>query len=145
MESAKKLVEAKVDGRDQIKLESLDNQNEGKFENKVSFIGCFEFTQLVKNYRATFGNDVYKWPVPSGTTHAEMVIREFVLKLKGTWDYPYKDEEICHCRHVKTKTVDQAIVNGAHTHELASRWTGCSTACGTCKPDVEKIIKYRVG
>lgn len=139
MESAKKLVEVKVDGRDQIKLETLNDQN------KVSFIGCFEFTQLVKNYRAKFGNDVFKWPVPSGTTHSEIVIREFIMKLKGTWDYPYKDEELCHCRHVSTKTVDQAIINGAHTHELASRWTGCSTACGTCKPDVEKIIKYRVG
>ena len=90
-------------------------------------------------FAQTSGKNMYR------TSHAEIVIREFVMKLKGTWDYPYKDEEICHCRHVKTKTVDQAIVNGAHTHELASRWTGCSTACGTCKPDVEKIIKYRIG
>lgn len=139
MESTKKFIEAKIEGRDQIKLESLDHQN------KVRFVGCFEFTQLVKNYRTKFGNDVYKWPIPSGFTHSEMIIREFIMKLKGTWDYPYKEEELCHCRHVSTKTVDQAIINGAHTHELASRWTGCSTACGTCKPDVEKIIKYRLG
>ncbi len=139
MESAKKLVEVKVEGRDEIQWESVGNQN------KITFIGCLEFTQLIKNYRANFGNDVFKWPVPKGASHSEIMIREFILKLKGNWDYPYKDEELCHCRHVSTTTVDKAILNGAHTHELASRWTGCSTACGTCKPDVEKIIKYRVG
>lgn len=139
MESAKKLVIAKSDGRDQIQLESEANQN------RVSFVGCAEFTELVKNYRAQYGNDVFKWPAPLGASHSEMLVREFVLKLQNKWEYPYKDEELCHCRHVATKTVDQAILNGAHTHELAMRWTGCSTACGTCKPDVEKIIKYRVG
>ncbi|MBL7543710.1 MAG: (2Fe-2S)-binding protein [Bdellovibrionaceae bacterium] len=138
MQSAKKL-SVEIEGRDQITWESLGEQN------KVTFVGCFEFTQLVKNYRTHFGNDVFKWPLPNGSTHSEMIIREFILKLKGRWEYPYKDEEICHCRHVKTKTVDNAVLNGAHTHELASRWTGCSTACGTCKPDVEKVIKYRVG
>lgn len=139
MESAKKIVEVVADGRDQIRWESVGEQN------KVAFIGCLEFTQFIKNYRANFGNDVFKWPTPKGSSHSEMVIREFIQKLKGTWEYPYKEEELCHCRHVSTKTVDRAILNGAHTHELASRWTGCSTACGTCKPDVEKIIKYRVG
>lgn len=139
MESAKKIVIAKSDGRDEIQWESLDTQN------KVTFVGCSEFTELVKNYRVKHGNDVFKWPTPSGSSHSEMLIREFVLKLQDKWDYPYKDEELCHCRHVKTKTVDQAILNGAHTHDLAMLWTGCSTACGTCKPDVEKVIKYRVG
>ena len=139
MESAKKLVIAKSDGRDQIQLETEDGKN------KVIFVGCLEFTRLVKNYRAQFGNDVFKWPTPLGQSHSEMLVREFVLKLQNNWDYPYKDDEICHCRHVATKTVDQAILNGAHTHELAMRWTGCSTACGTCKPDVEKVIKYRTG
>lgn len=139
MESAKKIVEVNIEGRDQIRFEKLDDQN------KITFIGCQEFTHLIKSYRTQFGNDIFKWPLPSGQTHSEMVIREFIQKLKGTWEYPYQDEELCHCRHVKTKTVDQAILNGAHTHELASRWTGCSTACGTCKPDVEKIIKYRLG
>ncbi len=139
MESAKKIVKAKSEGRDEIQCESSGDQN------KVTFIGCFEFTQLVKNYRGQHGNDVFKWPAPIGKSHSEMLLREFVLKLNEKWEYPYKDEEICHCRHVKTKTVDQAILNGAHTHELAMQWTGCSTACGTCKPDVEKIIKYRLG
>lgn len=139
MESAKKLVTTESNGRDQIKWESVDSQN------KVTFIGCLEFTMLVKNYRAKFGNDVFKWPTPTGNSHSEILIREFILKLKNQWDYPYKDDEICHCRHVSTKTVDEAILNGAHTHELAMRWTGCSTACGTCKPDVEKVINYRVG
>lgn len=142
MESAKKLdnkiITVGSSGRDQIHWEKTNDQN------KVNFIGCFEFTQLVKNYRAKFGNDVFKWPTPKGASHSEILIREFILKLQGKWDYPYKDEELCHCRHVTTKTVDQAILNGAHTHDLIMLWTGCSTACGTCKPDVEKIIHYRL-
>lgn len=139
MESAKKLVLASSEGRDQIKWEKLGQKS------KVTFIGCSEFTLLIKNYRSKFGSNVFNWPVPVGQSHSEMIVREFILKLKDQWEYPYKDEEICHCRHVKTKTVDQAVLNGAHTHELAMQWTSCSTACGTCKPDVEKVIKYRLG
>ena len=40
--------------------------------------------------------DPAKWTLPEGNSHHELMIREFVLRLRGEWDYPYKDEEICH-------------------------------------------------
>lgn len=131
-------IEVGVEGHDQIRLQ----ENNNKYH--INFNGCLEFSQLMINYKNKFGLDVRAWPIPSGKSHSEMVVREFLMKLKGTWSFPYVDEEICHCRHVKTKTVDLAVLKGAHDHELAMQWTGCSTACGTCKPNVQSIIDYRL-
>lgn len=67
------------------------------------------------------------------------------MKARGDWDFPYKDIEICHCRMVPTEIVDQAIVAGANDPETVSRLTMASTSCGTCRPDVERILRYRLG
>lgn len=127
-----------IPGRDFIQIEKRDDKTH------VVFRACHEFTALMNLFKKNFGVDISTWPIPKGNNHSEILIREMILKLQGKWDYPYKDEELCHCRHVSTQTIDEAILNGAHSSELVSLWTGSSTACGTCKPDVEKIINYRI-
>ena len=127
-----------ISGKDSVQIE----KKQGQFH--VQFKACHEFTSLMMSFKKNFGPNIVKWPLPQGNSHSEMIIREMILKLQDKWDYPYKEEELCHCRHVATQTVDEAIINGAHSSELASLWTGCSTACGTCKPEVEKMINYRL-
>ncbi len=125
---------AELEGRDRIEVEG----------SKVRFFGCSELTDLMKSMRKSFGSDLKGWPLPSGSSHSEILLREMVLKLRGEWSYPYKEAEVCHCRSVSCKTIDDAIVAGAHTTEAVSRQTTASTACGTCRPEVLRMIDYRL-
>lgn len=127
-----------LEGRDRIEVDA----NGGV--PQVRFRGCTELMDLMQSMRKNFGVDLKLWPLPQGNSHSEILLRELVLKLRGEWRYPFKDEEICHCRNVSCRTIDQAIIAGAHTPAVVSRQTSASTACGTCRPDVQKMIDYRL-
>lgn len=130
---------AELDGRDLVEVSGRGA------ERRVKILGCEAFLSLAEQLRAAHGDDPEKWPVPEGKSHSELLIRELILKLQSQWHPPSTDAEICHCRMIPTLVVEQAIVSGAHTSEMVSRWTTASTACGTCRPDVEKLIQYRLG
>lgn len=131
-------------GRDLIEVEyEGELPSLGKLSNVV-LRGCYEFLSTVQQMRKVHGADIKGWPAPEGSDHAQMLIRELVLKLQGQWDYPYCDAELCHCRGISTKVVDEAIISGAHTPAVVSRQTTASTNCGTCRPEVQKIIDYRL-
>ena len=127
-----------LEGRDRIEVNM-----EGPTP-KVQFRGCTELMGLMQSMRKNFGVDLKQWPVPNGTSHSEVLLRELILRLRGEWNYPYKEEEVCHCRSIACRTIDQAIVAGAHTTDIVSRQTSASTACGTCRPEVQKMIDYRL-
>jgi bacterioferritin-associated ferredoxin len=112
--------------------------------SQFSVIGCSQMLACLRKNRSAHGPKVQQWPLPQGQTHAEVLLRELLLKARGQWQLPYSEAELCHCRLVPTEVVDQAIVGGAHTPEKVSRQTSASTACGTCRPEVEKIINYRL-
>lgn len=128
-----------LDGRDSIEVKYNE---QGLFESgRVK--ACLEITRQMALLRKNFGADVKKWPIPDGNDHGSMLIRELILKVTGQWQFPYSHDEVCHCRTVSTHTVDQAIVAGASSVEQIQRETLASTSCGTCRPDVESIIRYR--
>lgn len=110
----------------------------------VKASGCHALLHFIREKAKAEGNDLQRWTLPTGVTHEELLLKEALLKLKNNWQYPYEHEELCHCRAVATQKVDEAIMMGAHTPEKVSRQTSASTACGTCRPDVEKIIAYRL-
>jgi len=126
-----------IAGRDRLEVLSLN-----PFQMKV--IGCSALVQKLQEMKKAGGAIPTKWSLPTGTDHVSLLIKELILKLQGKWQHPYQHEEVCHCRNVSLETVEQAIFNGAHTPDMVSRWTSASTACGTCRPDVEKILKYRL-
>ncbi|MBX3018486.1 MAG: (2Fe-2S)-binding protein [Bdellovibrionaceae bacterium] len=109
---------------------------------RLKAVGCARLLAEVRAL-AAISNDPSTWALPETTDHVGLLLREFILKTQGAWAYPYADEELCHCRNVPTAVVDRAIMNGAHTGPQVSRLTNASTSCGTCRPDVECIIKYR--
>jgi bacterioferritin-associated ferredoxin len=131
-------VSAVLDARD-----CLEVSGEGS-DRKVKMQGCHALLEQVTALRAAEGPDPQKWKLPEGNSHTDILLRELILKLRGEWLLPYPHEELCHCRTVPTRIVDQAIIAGAHTPEAVSRQTSASTACGTCRPDVEKMIAYRL-
>lgn len=111
--------------------------------NYLKVVGCTSMLQLVRSCQTQFGKDLSQWPLPKGSSHSELLLKEVLLKQRGQWSFPYPHAELCHCRAVSVEKVDQAILAGAHTPAQVSRLTMASTACGTCRPEVEKIIQYR--
>lgn len=134
----KKIV-AEIKGQDWIQAEE---RSPGVW--KIEATGCAAFLKSVQQITLQ-GSDPTKWNTPKGTDHSSLLLKELILKSQGQWTYPYLHEELCHCRAVPTEIVDQAIMNGAHTPKRVSRETTASTSCTTCRPDVEKIISYRLG
>jgi bacterioferritin-associated ferredoxin len=110
----------------------------------VQAIGCSKTLDILKKLKSQHGSNPSQWPMPCGNHHSEILVRELILRTQQQFDFPYQHHEICHCRAVPTEKVDQAIVQGAHTPEAVSRLTSASTACGSCKPDVEKILSFRL-
>lgn len=135
-----------LEGRDFIEV-AYDGENPLRpgAATKVSFVGCFDFMAMMAKMRKNFGNDIASWPLPQEWDHSSLLLKEMIMKLRGEWVFPYQELELCHCRNVSTHKVDQAIVAGAHSAELVTRQTSASTACGTCRPEVQKIINFRLG
>ncbi len=125
-----------LQGRDRLEVTSLD-------PFKMQVIGCESLHQKLNLMKQSQGSDVSKWTLQTDQNHVSLLINELILKLQNKWNHPYPHEEVCHCRTVSLETVEQAIMNGAQTPEMVSKWTMASTACGTCRIDVEKILKFR--
>lgn len=126
-----------IKGRDRLEVTSLS-------PFKMKIIGCESLFKKLSELKATHGLDISKWPLLPEKNHVGLLLNELILKLQNKWTHPYPHEEVCHCRVVSLETVEQAIMNGADTPEMVSRWTMASSACGTCRADVEKILKFRL-
>jgi bacterioferritin-associated ferredoxin len=130
-------VVAELEGQDYLEADTEDAHH-------LKVIGCSQVLELVRSLLAKYGKDLSKWSPPLGDQHSDLLVRELLLKRLGKWSIPYAHAEICHCRAVPTHKVDQMIVAGAHTTTQVSRLTMASTACGTCAPEVQKLIAYRL-
>lgn len=133
-----KIFKSELVGRDLIEIDL------SMAKPRIRVVGCSELLGLMRKFQVQFGNDPMLWPIPQGLSHGELLLKEVLLKSRGEWVYPYEHIELCHCRAVPTETVDQAIIAGAHTAVMVSRRTSASTACGTCRGDVQKIINFRL-
>ncbi len=113
--------------------------------NRWTFTGvmCAGCRSLLKSCIEQSG-DPKAWNLPPGNNHSALLLRELILKIRGEWKFPYPDLELCHCRAIPTQNVDQAILCGAHTPEAVSAITSASTACGTCRPEVQALMAYRL-
>lgn len=134
MDQSASVIKVEIPGRDCIQVD-LEKKS-------IQVQGCDSLFRFLNNFKTQYGLDPAKWPLPQGRTHHELLVKELILKLTNKWDLPYKEEEMCHCRNITTESVIRAIQMGAHTTQVVSRWTTASTACGTCRPDSEKLIQY---
>lgn len=107
-------------------------------------IGGPDFIRALSEFRPKLRGSLEALQALEGVAPHDIMLREMVLKLKGQWAPPYTESEICHCRVVATELVDLAICTGAHTSRQVSELTSASTSCGTCRPDVEAMIRYRL-
>lgn len=132
-------------GREELWLSWDEKSQLENPQAQLRAVGPLAFLESVAKWRAQLKGPVICWPLPEGDSSADLLLREAILKAKGQWNPPYQDAEICHCRMVPTQKVVAAIVAGAHTPQQVSRWTSASTACGTCRPDVESLLEYMRG
>ena len=132
------MIFVELESRDRIELHHDEHGNE-----IVQAIACSACLGLIRQLQST-KKLVKDWDLPKGNSHSEILLRELILRARGAWKFPYADQELCHCRAVTTRRVDQAIIAGAHTMEQIRRATSATTGCGTCWDHIEKIIKYRI-
>lgn len=134
-----------IPGREEVTLD-IDLEKDGQIKSaKVHAVGSWDFLRLVQELRKRLVGEIHTVTAPQGSSTGAMLVRELLLKAQGLWQPPYVEDELCHCRGVPTKNVELAILSGAHTPVQVSAQTSASTACGTCRPNVEALISYRLG
>lgn len=141
-------IEVQLSGRDSIQLDlTLVDGLIADF--RLAGIGCPELLKLLTDWRVRLKpclrGAIWDLPIPEGVSHVDMLLREAILKAQGRWSFPYGEEELCHCRGVATEKVDEAVIGGCHTVAEVSRQTSAGTSCGTCQPDIEAVIRFRLG
>lgn len=113
----------------------------------ISAIGCLDFLEALAVLKRAIPIETQDLATgvlsETQSDHVRILMLELIAKVKNEWAFPYSDAELCHCRAISTEKVDQAIVYGAQTVMAVNRLTSAGTACGTCRPDIEKILSYR--
>ncbi len=51
-------------------------------------------------------------------------------------------EPVCYCRDVQKSAVLAAIEAGCLTVDSLSRKLGVCTGCGSCRPDIEALLRF---
>ena len=139
------IFKSSLPGREEVELTLPEEGAKDLKAARLRAVGSLSFLKKIEEWRGRLSGPLSSLELPEGEDPGDLLLKEVLLKAKGEWAYPYGEDQICHCRAVPTSTVDTAIVCGAHTPQDVSQQTSASTACGTCRPDVEAIIKYRLG
>lgn len=130
-------------GRESLSL-TLEIENNQIKAVEMNCIGCLDFMKLSQKMKEKLTGPIMDILPPAGADHSSMIWREVIGQIQEEWQLPVSHEELCHCRKIKTKQVDRAIVYGAHTIDEVRKRTSANTGCGTCKNDVEQMIGYRL-
>lgn len=128
---------------DQLQLE-LTKSGRQIVSAKLSGVGGVELLRRLADWRKILIGNLDAVDLPKGRSRSVMLLRELILRAQGQWKFPYPEDELCHCRAVKTAVVDDAILNGCHDALQVARETSAGTSCGACKTDSEAVIRYRL-
>lgn len=137
--------QVELKGRDRFEVDfRFDDLGKPKSAQLAHVSGCSaleaKLREVIQEINAT-----QDWPsLVRGSDHSSILVRELLMRAMGTFQMPYTEVELCHCRAVPTDTVDRAIVGGCHTIGMVARMTSAGTSCGTCKQDTEKLIAFRL-
>jgi len=138
-------IEVGAPAREKLRLR-LEVRADGFIKSgELTGVGCRETLALMLEMRKQLeGCLLMNVALPKGNSHSAMLLRELVLRAQGRWQFPYQQEELCHCRAVTTAKVDAAIIGGCHTVEGVRVTTSANTACGACRTDIVNVIEYRL-
>ncbi len=117
--------------------------------SKTSFwhlrlIGCSEVIHLGQALKSQLHLNPQQWTLPTGGSHGAILFRELILKARGEWNLPYKEQEICHCRKIPRSLVEGQISTGVFSVTEITRRTQAGAGCGTCRRDIQQLIDYKI-
>lgn len=107
---------------------------------QIEAVGTLELLQALKNWKQSFPVNKSNLKSPSGKTPHELLLKELTLRLGEQWPLQNDEDELCHCRKTPQSSVERAVVLGARTVEQIRARTSANTGCGTCLPDVERVL-----
>jgi bacterioferritin-associated ferredoxin len=129
-----------LENRDRIEIQCDDSGT----VSAIRASGCLDLLNKVKTIKGLLPASAKKLFVFQDHEHSSLMLNEVLLRALGKWDLPYKEVELCHCRAVPLKNVEAAIISGFHTVEQIAEQTSAGTACGTCRPNTQSCIDYRL-
>lgn len=107
----------------------------------VKAAGSLSFLKLIQNKIQQHGSRPEQWSLlPEVKNGDEAMLNHFILKVQAT-EVSTEHDEICHCRMVEREKIEQSLFQGSSTREEVSRTTLAGTGCGSCRADLEKILK----
>ncbi len=113
-------------------------------QNQVQVSGSVQLIHKIEKQKTIYGQNPQKWQTVQVVDGDDVLLNEFILKCQNNYKIPYEHEELCHCRMVQTEKVLNVIKQGVFLTSEISRLTMAGTGCGSCKKDIEEIIKYLV-
>ena len=110
-------------------------------DGRIQIIGSMLLIQKMNQLKQLYGKNPQTWPALADLkTGDDLLINEFILKLKNQFELSYPHEELCHCRMVPGEKVYQAIKQGCTSVDEVARATMAGTGCGSCRPDTQKLL-----
>ncbi len=113
-------------------------------ENRLFFSGSIQLKNKVTEFVSLFGPNPMLWQVKQAMDGYDVLLNEFILKCQNDYKIPYQHDELCHCRMVPTQKVVNTIKQGVFKTSDIGRITMAGTGCGSCKKDIDDLVKYLV-
>src|SRR5690606_8702632 len=99
----------RLTGREELELEAVVDGDGVIQSAKLTGIGGPRLLEVLREFRPKLKGKLDEIEAPSGATPEEILLRELILRAQGRWEFPYSEDELCHCRVIPTAVVDQAI------------------------------------
>ena len=107
----------------------------------INVIGSQTLLAKLTQLRKISGDNPTTWPVIEFLkTEDDLLVNEFILKCRAEFKLVYEHAELCHCRMIPAEKVFDAIKQGCKTVDDVGRTTLAGTGCGSCRPDIEKLL-----
>ena len=118
-------------------------QSEINLKNgSVHIVGPLSLIKKMNELKKKYGGNPQSWPeLLILKSSDDILINEFILKVKGNFKLAYESEELCHCRMVPVEKVYNAIKQGCRSVDDVGRTTLAGTGCGSCRPDTQKLLE----
>lgn len=107
----------------------------------IKATGSLGLLNLLKKTIEEQGSQPEKWQAYKEIkSDDEAFLNYFIQKIQSS-EISTEHDEICHCRMVGRDKIEQSIFQGCRTREEISRTTLAGSGCGSCRPDVDKILE----
>ncbi len=143
-------IRVEIQNRDWAEAELLQNNLDSSAGNTIKFpvwhikaYGCLSFLNKIAELKEFLKNNtVENFKLNDDQEHSNLLLKKLVLSMQSKYQLPYLEDEICHCRHIKTNTCENSALAGNLSLKSIGATCSAGITCGSCKPDLESLIDY---